>query len=97
MLSYSFSGMAMSFCGINWLLKRKYIHVTPLMINLSTLCFGVYIYQQFILKIIYYQLDGLTLVTPWLLPWTGLLITLILSLLLSHYTLKTRLGKFLIG
>lgn len=97
MLCYSFFGLAMIFCLINLILKKKRFQITSWMIKISTLCFWVYIYQQFILKVIYYQLNWVDLISPVILPWIGLIVTIILSLLFSHYTLKTRLGRFLIG
>lgn len=96
-LCYSSLGLAMFFGGVNFLCQNKKFGVTPWMIKTSHLCFGVYIYQQFILRIIYYQLGGLDLVPPSLLPWIGFFLTLFLSLLLSYATLKTRLGRFLVG
>lgn len=96
-LCYGLLGMLMIFSGINWLFKESRIKVNFVMIKLSRLCFGVYICQQFILKIIYYQMDGLNKIDSMFLPWIGFVITLALSLFMSHYILKTRLGRFLIG
>ena len=96
-LCYSLFGMLMIFSGINWLFKESRIKLNGIMIKLSGLCFGVYICQQFILKIIYYQMGGLNKIDPVFLPWIGFVITLALSLFISHYILKTRLGRFLIG
>lgn len=69
----------------------------PGLITLSGYCYGVYIFQQFILKVIYYKIPGIEVINPYWLPWLGFLVTLILSLLFTHYTLKTRVGRFLIG
>ena len=38
-----------------YLLKKNMINVTPVMIKFSAYCFGVYIFQQFILKYIVYN------------------------------------------
>ena len=84
--------------GILYLISFVIFNViNGIMIKLSGLCFGVYICQQFILKIIYYQMGGLNKIDPVFLPWIGFVITLALSLFISHYILKTRLGRFLIG
>lgn len=66
-------------------------------IQVSGYCYGVYIYHQFILKYLYYytQLPGLV-GTYWL-PWVGLLITLIISISCTSLTLRTKVGRFLIG
>lgn len=42
-------------------------------------------------------MGGLNKIDPVFLPWIGFVITLALSLFISHYILKTRLGRFLIG
>lgn len=67
------------------------------LIKLSGYCYGVYIYQQFILKYIYYKTTIPTLINPYLTPWIMTLFTIALSLFLCHLTLKTKVGKFLIG
>lgn len=59
---------------INWL-KEK-----PRFITLSGYCYGVYIYQQFILKILYYKTTLPLTINEYILPWIGFYITLILSL-----------------
>lgn len=68
-----------------------------ILITLSSYCYGVYIYQQFILRYLYYQTSICSLISPLILPWFGFIVTLLLSLLFCHLTLKTKFGKFLIG
>ncbi|MCD8290221.1 MAG: acyltransferase [Prevotella sp.] len=77
-------------------LKTKLKKYAPL-ITLSGYCYGVYIYQQFILKYLYYNTQLPFKVSAVALPWIGLVITLFLSLLLCHFTLKTKFGRYLIG
>ena len=74
-----------------------YLTARPQLITISGYCYGVYIYQQFILKLLYYKTPMPTVVNEWLLPWIAFGITLVISLLLCHLTLKTRLGRYLIG
>lgn len=69
----------------------------PALITLSGYCYGVYIYQQFILQILYYKTELPYLVGAYELPWIAFIITLILSLLLCYITLKFKWGRFLIG
>lgn len=68
-----------------------------ILITLSGYCYGVYIYQQFILKILYYNTQLPLVINAYWLPWIATVITIVLSLLLCHFSLKTRLGRFLIG
>lgn len=94
---YSTSGLLMLYLMMNLLLKQNILHVTPAVLRIGPMCFGVYIFQQFILKYLYYY-SGLTDVcTPLALPWVGFTITLVVSLLMSWIALKTKFGRFLIG
>ena len=66
-------------------------------LNASAICYGVYVYHQFILQYLYYH-TSLPIVTgTYLLPWIGCSITLVLSLWLTKLSLKTKMGRFLIG
>lgn len=58
--------------------------------------YGIYIYHQFILMIIYYNLP-VYVINKYLLPFIALIIGGILSYILVKYTLKTKFGKWLIG
>lgn len=75
----------------------RFLRDNPILITLSGYCYGVYIYQQFILKILYYQTQLPFVVNAYWLPWIATLATIVLSLLLCHFTLKTKIGRFLIG
>ena len=52
-------------------------------VRFGTCCFGVYIFQQFILKIIYYQTSIPAEVGPYWLPWLSVIITFVMSWLLT--------------
>lgn len=75
----------------------NFLKSKPALITLSGYCYGVYIYQQFILQILYYKTELPYWVGAYELPWIAFVITLILSLLLCYITLKFRWGRFLIG
>lgn len=65
-------------------------------VKLGTYCFGVYLFQQFILMFLYYH-TNLPLVVGYLwLPWVGFIITIVGSLLLSWLLRSTTIGKKLI-
>lgn len=66
-------------------------------IKLAGCCFGIYIFQQFILQLLYYKTSFPALVGPYRLPWYGFIITTLLSYSLTVAFLKTRTGRFLIG
>ena len=75
----------------------RFLNGKSILVTLSGYCYGVYIYQQFILKYLYYNTQLPLLVSANWLPWIATAMTVMLSLLLCHYSLKTRLGRFLIG
>lgn len=82
-----------------FLTSRRYVHaheLSNLYIKFSSCCFGVYIFQQFILQIIYYKTDIPALVGPVILPWLGFAVAIIVSVLLSMVFLNTKLGRKLI-
>lgn len=74
-----------------------YLKSKPALITLSGYCYGVYIYQQFILQILYYKTPLPLAVSAYWLPWVAILITLVASLLLCHLTLRFKFGRYLIG
>lgn len=66
-------------------------------IHSSKICYGVYIFHQFILKYLYYQTPLPEHAGSYWLPWVALGIALPLSIVLSFLFLKTKFGRFLIG
>lgn len=75
----------------------RIIKISDFTVRFASYCFGIYLFQQFILLALYYKTSLPTIIGPYMLPWFGFLITLILSSLLSMLFLKTKCGKFLIG
>ena len=86
-------GIIFIYILVNYLLEVKKVRVALWVINISGLCFGIYLFQQFILQILYYKTTLPSLVGPYWLPWVGLVITLILSYLLTKLSLKTKIGR----
>ena len=75
----------------------NYLASKPILITLSGYCYGVYIYQEFILRVLYYKTSLPVCINEYWLPWFASFITLILSILLCHITLRFKFGRFLIG
>lgn len=63
------------------------------LIKCGTLCFGVYLFQQFILQLLYYRTNIPIEVGAMWLPWIGTIIALILSILLTLLVRKTSVGR----
>lgn len=63
---------------------------------MASYCFGIYIYQQFLLKYFYYEIyKGQFSIL--FLPWIGLIVAGLGSALLTFFTLKFPYGRKLIG
>lgn len=97
---HTLSALTAIFCLYGIANKEKvinYLKSKPILIILSGYCYGVYIYQQFILQILYYKTSLPLQINIYWLPWVAAFITLVLSILLCHLTLKFKWGRFLIG
>lgn len=66
-------------------------------VKIAASCFGIYLFQQFVLQLIYYKTEFPLLVGPYGLPWCGFVIAAVVSFVLSLLLLKTKPGRFLIG
>lgn len=75
----------------------QFYEIKTIIRKAATTCFGVYLFQQFILKFMYYKTSVPAFVGPYMLPWVGFIITLPLSYLVTTLILRTKVGKFLIG
>lgn len=87
--------------GIAYVATRMFLSkgkVLPVyIITLSTYCYGIYIFHQFILKYLYYKTGIVGLIEPYALPWVIYSVTLVISIALSYVFLKNKVGRFLIG
>lgn len=57
-----------------YITSRRYVHdreLSNISMKLSSCCFGVYIFQQFVLQAVYYKTAIPILVGPFVLPWAG--------------------------
>lgn len=91
-----------AFCGtygmflLCKLLGRKF-KVSDGLLSFNKCCFGIYIFQQFVLRILYYQTSLPSLCGTYLLPWCGLITAFIISLGLTTILRKTKVGAYLLG
>ena len=96
-IAYSGIGLFMLFGISNYMLKSKKDWRCPLWLNsLNSICFGIYIYQQFVLIFIYYSTPLPQWTGTYMLPWAGCLITIITSITLAKLTIKSKIGRKLI-
>lgn len=90
-------GILVLYLTVSAYTSKKDFTPHTLVLTSSKYCYGVYVYHQFILVYLYFYTPLFDIVNKWLLPWSGLFITLTISIGLTHITLKTKHGKKLIG
>ena len=92
-----FTGISALYLIVSSYTINPHFRPSSWIVQSSKICYGVYIFHQFILKYLYYQTSLLEYVGSYWLPWAALGITLPLSIILSILFLKTKVGSFLIG
>ncbi len=96
-LLYSCCGiMALYLIVLKYSSKPNYCP-SKLVLKSNSMCYGVYVYHQFLLVFLYYHTQLPVLVGSYALPFVGFAITFIVSVLLTWLTLKTKFGRALIG
>lgn len=91
-IRYAYSVVGLFAVFFSALLFKKYFTISDRIIEFGKLCFGVYVFQQFILMILYYH-TPLYSVLGEITPWISLLITLVLSSSLTLMVRKTKVGR----
>ena len=66
-------------------------------VRASDNCYGIYVYHQFILVYLYYHTSLDMEYNQLIVPWVGLVVSLSISYIFTRLTLKTRIGRYLIG
>jgi peptidoglycan/LPS O-acetylase OafA/YrhL len=94
---YATFGLFLTYLVVNYLIEKRKIRMPQWLYTLASYLFGIYIFQQFILQFLYYKTDLPAWTGAVWLPWAGFIITMIVSIMITKYTLKTKLGKILIG
>lgn len=76
-LIYASVGTLTFYITAVWYTQRK--QLKPFTIKLASCCFGIYLFQQFVLQLLYYKTFFPTLIGPYWLPWCGFAIALVIS------------------
>lgn len=82
---------------VEYLLVNKVVKLSSAAIRISGYCFGVYLFQQFIIMWCVKSPMLISSLGPYAFPWITFLLALGLSLLFTHLLLKIKPGRFLIG
>lgn len=94
-LVYAWAGLIAFYCTAVFITQKHQLSKTTE--KIAACCFGIYLFQQFVLQFLYYKTDFPTIVGPYWLPWCGFMIAAMVSYVLSALLLKTKTGRFLIG
>ena len=65
-------------------------------VKVGNYCFGIYIFQQFILKFLYYNTPIPEAVGPYALPWVGVVFALFFSFFFTYLIRLTKVGRALL-
>ena len=96
MICYSGAGIFMLLTVFGYILKGTGGRVPKIVVEIGSLCFGVYLFQQFLLQLLYYHTELPNFIGPFATPWVGFVIALVASLLLSWSVRLTKIGRFII-
>lgn len=84
--------------GLSNLYVKKHNGVIPKALDfLNPYCFGIYLFQQFILQTLYFKTPLFATVGTYLAPWIAFIITIITSFILTYLLRLSKAGRFLIG
>lgn len=74
----------------------KTFKISYAMDRFSNMCFGIYLFQQFFLQLLYYHTSLPEMVGPYFLPWIGFIIAMSLSIICTYLLQNTKIGKSII-
>lgn len=94
-LLYALLGSLFAWFFVNLFLEEKST-MPKWIIYLNNLCFGIYLFQQFILQYLYYKTDIPMFVGAYWLPWIAFIITMLLSISLTIVVRKNKYGRILV-
>ncbi len=89
---YSMLGVFALFLLINHLLNNG-LKIKRSLIEFNTSCFGIYLFQQFVLLALYFYTPLPILLGSYVLPWVGFVVAFITSYQLTKVVRSTRLGR----
>ena len=89
-------GVIFSYSFANLYIKKH--ETAPILFTkMNSYCFGIYIFQQFIIQILYFKTSLFQMVGSYYAPWITLVITLFFSYLLTYLLRLFKYGRLLIG
>lgn len=93
-LVYSTLGVFALYLNVNYCVEVLKFPISNTILKINKYCFGIYIFQQFIIKAIYYKTAVPEYVSILIMPFLTLLIAILISFALTYILLKTKLGRY---
>ena len=93
MIGYSTAGIIMLLVCVGYVENSRNFIIPQWLVVVGNLCFGVYLFQQFILQALYYNTNMPVEIGAIATPWCGFAIALVGSLLLTWLIRVTKLGR----
>lgn len=94
-LIYAWAGVMAFYFSAVWFASKH--QLSNFAKSIAACSFGIYLFQQFVLMILYYKTEFPVVVGPYWLPWCGFAVASAASYCMSVLLLKTKTGRFLIG
>lgn len=79
-----------------FLIKNGYLKINNAVIKLSGYAFGVYILQEFIIRILYYKTSSVQFFGVYA-PFVTVIITVLVSIIIVHICIKHKIGRLLLS
>ncbi len=94
-LVYAGLGTLVFYCTAVYCMQGR--ELKPFTVKLASCCFGIYLFQQFVLQLLYYKTSFPVIVGPYWLPWCGFVIAAVVSYILTDVLLKSKIGRLILG
>ena len=94
-LFYSSLGLLSFYLTTLFVLKNG-VKVPSIMLRMNELCMGIYLFQQFILKFLYYRTAEPIFFGPYLFLWVGFILALVFSISLTYLVRLSKSGRALV-
>lgn len=91
------SGIIFSYLLVCYYTSKPNFVLSSKVFYLSSVCYGIYVYHQFLLEYLYYYTSFPMIVGGILLPWISFILVVIVSYVLTVLSLKTEVCRILIG
>lgn len=90
------AGLFALFFLIKIYVSRPSFRLSKWVVTCGSLCFGIYIFHQFILKWLYYKTTMSMVMDSHFLPFVAALVALVISTTIAFILIKTRVGRSII-